>query len=505
MRTPGSWIAILVLSGILAVGTDAQETENALVTPDKVTVKVERSRTLHRGEDFSFQLHFDPAPDGYGRGTIFAVFKHEGSPPSFDQFPGNPKIWLEESRPATDELHDGQTIYTLTLPIREPMPAGKWKLAEVSIGLSTRKIIPLSEEVSFIVAELQPLTVHIEAPPSVEAGNVYEFTVTLDRYPTDISKNCKLHLMVGGSRPDFGFPPVEILPGRLSYPFAHQFEPDSPGGLYKLEAYEFAYLRENMDRGCWMPKLQGNLHAAFNVEPSRKLVTPTSVAVTVNPSQIELLRGEADRLRAKERHLREQLASQDSSAQKIVLQSTLREALAELEQTKNKFIDLQKGAEPTSGNLAKTFFDDIKRTYNDAWDALAKTSASLSHVPPTLRQVHYAFGERTLRLYSVSDAALESILHNAAAYDVVALSKSLTFTLEVISQPKGATISYKLRGEDYRELGHETDWRIENLARAVYFVRVHKNGYQEKEKLFDAIKETGTSISFELERKSSKQ
>jgi hypothetical protein len=510
MKTRGSWVAIVGLSGILTVGAAAQKTGNALVVPDKASATAEQSqKLLHPFQDFKFQLHFFPAPDGYGEGKISAIFKNEGGPPSSERFTtsqSQPRVVV----PVNADLHDGQAIYTLVLNVRESMSPGKWKLTELSLGRSTPKTIPFSEDVSFVVADLQPLMVHVQAPSSVEAGNEYALTVTLDSYPVDVSKNCKLQLSLllrQGGPNGRSLDPLRaaIVPEQLSYKFSHQFEPDIPSGPWEVAVEDSAYNSNDPDEGCWYPQLQGNVRVAFNIEPARNLVTPTSVVVTVNPSQIELLREEADHLRAKERHLREQLASESSNTHQVVLQTSLQDALTDLERTKNSFIGLQKGMEPASRRAVYIFFDDIERTYVHAQEAVVKTSARLPRAQPRLMQVHYAFTGLAYHLDPAADAVLESIVHNEAAYDVVASSKLLTFTLEVDSKPKGATISYKLRGDDYHSLHHETDWRIENLPRAVYLVRVQKEGYEEQEKPFDAIKDTGTSISFDLKRKSARR
>jgi hypothetical protein len=77
----------------------------------------------------------------------------------------------------------------------------------------------------------------------------------------------------------------------------------------------------------------------------------------------------------------------------------------------------------------------------------------------------------------------------------------MTFDLDIYSDPKGATISYAQRGEDYHPLDHETDWRIENLPRAVYSIRLQKPGYEDDIDTFDAINDSRTSISRTLKRK----
>jgi hypothetical protein len=273
MKTTGSWIAIVGLSGILAVGAAAQQTGNTLVVPDKASVTAEHSQRLVPYDDFKFQLHFYPAPDGYGEGKISAVFKNEGSPPSSERFSSQsqPRVVV----PVSAELHDGQAIYTLDLTIRESMSPGKWKLTELSLGRSTPKIIPISEDVSFVVADLQPLKVHVQAPSSVEAGNEYTLTVTLESYPVDISKNCKLQLSLllrQGGPNGRGLDPLraDMVPEQLSYKFSHQFESDIPSGPWEVAVEDSAYNSNDPDEGCWYPQLQGNVRVAFNIEPARK-------------------------------------------------------------------------------------------------------------------------------------------------------------------------------------------------------------------------------------------
>jgi hypothetical protein len=66
-------------------------------------------------------------------------------------------------------------------------------------------------------------------------------------------------------------------------------------------------------------------------------VTPTSVAVTVNPSQIQLLLGEADRLRAKAQHLDGQLSSTDQVGNQALLRTSVQEAVTDVDRTEQTF------------------------------------------------------------------------------------------------------------------------------------------------------------------------
>jgi hypothetical protein len=122
----------------------------------------------------------------------------------------------------------------------------------------------------------------------------------------------------------------------------------------------------------------------------------------------------------------------------------------------------------------------------------------VAQTDPRLVHVNGVTGGQSRRVNRASDLVLASIQHNVDAYQIVASSKYLTFDLEVYSDPRGATISYKLRGDEYKTVEHETDWIIRNIPRAVYFVRLQMQGCKDEEQRFDAITDPGTSIHVAL-------
>src|SRR5262249_51084093 len=109
-------------------------------------------------------------------------------------------------------------------------------------------------------------------------------------------------------------------------------------------------------------------------------------------------------------------------------------------------------------------------------------------------------GEAPPRLSRGSSAVIASFLHTAKAYEIVASTKTLTFTLDVYSDPKGAKISYGQQGGSYQPLYHETDWKIENLPRAGYLILLQKEGYRDEVITFDAMDNTRTSVTVTLKR-----
>lgn len=246
------------------------------------------------------------------------------------------------------------------------------------------------------------------------------------------------------------------------------------------------------------PKLEGDIRFEFKIE-SANLVTPTIVSVIINPSQIELLRGEADQLKVKAERLNQQLNAGNTSVNKTILLSCLKEAMSDLDSTEVAY--KERGAEPSSTKVVNVFFDDLRVNYGEALKILSNSSARTQQNSPRLERVSAALGSPSPRLDRASIAVLTSILHVAKAYELIASSKTFYFNLTVYSEPQGAEISYRQRGGEYHPLDHETDWTIENLVRAVYLIRLQKPGYEDKEVQFDAIDSPDPSIVIRLDHK----
>jgi hypothetical protein len=376
---------------------------------------------------------------------------------------------------------------------------------QVSVGRSTPKNVPLSDDVSFEIPELHPIVVHIQAPTSVQAGQQYSFTVTLDEYPRDIYKDCRLTLgaslkQASPRGQSIDLAGQELGPNQLSYAFSYPLEPDIPRGPWHIELVDQAENLVSPGLGCRHPQLKGDVPHSFEIVPATGLVTPTSVAVTVNPSQVQLLLEKADLLKAKAQHLRLQLSSGDVAANQDLmrksLQTSLQEAMTELDATEKNY--KEKGMEASFTPAVNAFFDDIRFSYSEALKTLTENFPKVSQTGPRLAGVNAFVGERSRRSGRASDLVFGSIQHNVDAYEIVASSKYLTFDLEVYSDPRGATISYKLRGDEYKTVEHETDWIIRNIPRAVYFVRLQMQGCKDEERRFDAITDPGTSIHVAL-------
>jgi hypothetical protein len=308
MKTLRLWIAFVGLSGTLSC---PQDTGARLQTPSAASVSAGESQRLLPGQPFIFQLRFDKAPDGYGGGEINCTFQNS-------QFPNGKRLAPPEVRARTD-LHDGQAIYTISIPITDDLIPGIWKLTEVRLGRTVFNQVTIQGDVTFEIPRPAPVVVHIEAPGRVRAGERFVFKVNLDEFPKDLTPGCvlKAHGSLQPASPNpvnygIAVDALQLKPDQHVYEMSGSFAPDVPSGAWQGTVNIFAQgTPPNNFRFCRTHPVKGNTQFSFIVDPAVGLVTPTTVAVIVNPSQIQLLLGEADRLKAKARHLEEQLTSEN--------------------------------------------------------------------------------------------------------------------------------------------------------------------------------------------------
>jgi hypothetical protein len=488
MKISRLWSVVAAFSGILSVGS-AQETTSGLRIPSTVSVTTSKSRRIKPGESFTFLLTFNEAPRELEGGTVSARFERvSGPPPRFKVQDAEDHLILTSA-----QIHDGQKIYTLSQWVPSLAAPGTWKLVEVSIS---RRIIQQKYAVpdfSFEIPELLPMAVHIDASKSVEAGHEYVAMVRLDEYPKDMETNCIVHLNFRAKTPDskreMDLGDIRLSPDQLSYKLSYQLDSEAPSGPWEGEATIRALVGDDRT-ACQYPPLEGNLRFSFKVEPDKNLVIPTSVVVTVNASQSELLVAEADRLRAKAAAIPRQLKPNDVDANRRFLLGALSEAIDDLDRTEKKY--KEKETNPTSSSVVDAFFGDIRISYDEARAILDKKSA---RVPQSgwLVEVKADMDSPSQRV--AVDAVVGSIKHNAAAYDLAALTLSLTFNLDVRSQPSDAIISYKHRGEEFKTYFNKTNTTLERLDRGQYTIRLQKLGYDDDCFPFDGMTSTETSVT----------
>jgi hypothetical protein len=491
-------IGVIPLALTLPPSVYGQTAQTQFQTPNSASVTALPSPRLKPGGQFVFQLRLDKAPEGLGPGAVISyVFENSSLPHTPD--PGCPICtW---STGGQTELHDGQAIYTFSLSITYAMNPGTWRLVAVRVTKTFTTELSIPGNIAFEIPPPAPVRIHIKTPARATAGQNISIEVTFDSLPEDAtSKSCalyinaSLHQIPSGPQQRgiwVGTDSLQVDPTQRVYQLSASFAPDLPSANWQgtIGVYTGPPRSALMTRNsCRTPSVDGDKQFDFTLEANKALVIPTSAVVTVNPSQAELLSGQVDQLRAKAREL-------TAITDRAVLQNSVVDLQKDIDQTEAEFKSKGDMAN-AQAQAANAFFDDIRYTYGEALTALASQSAQARSAKPYLELV-----TTPPRATVMSNPVVTSILHNANAYDVVAETKSLIFTLEVFSSPREATISYRLRGGEYHYVEHDTDWKIENLPRAVYLVRVQKAGYEDQERPYDAIDSTIPSIKFDLKRK----
>jgi hypothetical protein len=483
------WILGILYLVATPLGVGAQ------VIPNEVAVKpCESPRLLFPDDDYCIQLEFNRAPEGYDGGTIYATFKQTSGPPPTNRF-ADVDVYATDNALSKIDLINHRAIYKLTMHINEPMAPGTWELKEITLGHIVQKQIPISGTASFEIGEPSPIIFHVHAPSSVKAGETYNVTVILDKYPAHLYRGCELELEIAlkpaspGSY-SFEFDPQEITPDEHSYTFSHRIASDFPKSSLQGEVGTQA------SRGCRFPEVQGDLHFKFEVEPNTGVVTPTSVKVIVNPSQVQLLRGEIDRLNAERLNLKDQLKTKDAAGRQAVLRNSLEKATTELANTEAQY--KKQETNPANLPVANIFFNDLKLTYDDAAKALTGMSARITESEPRLTYAS-AIEDDPPRI-NASEVVLKSIDRNISAYQFAVSNLSLYFNLEVRSEPEqDAAISYiQGRGKPFVSWPERTNSTLQNRERSFYTIRIQKSGYGDQCVDFDAMTDPSTSITITL-------
>jgi len=96
------------------------------------------------------------------------------------------------------------------------------------------------------------------------------------------------------------------------------------------------------------------------------------------------------------------------------------------------------------------------------------------------------------------DTTVAALNGTSSVFKAVANSGFLTFDLEVDSDPQDADVSYKRTAGSYTPHPNQTNTTIQNLAYAVWIVRVVKSRYQPQEKRHDPFRERNHLMHFTL-------
>lgn len=154
---------------------------------------------------------------------------------------------------------------------------------------------------------------------------------------------------------------------------------------------------------------------------------------------------------------------------------------------------------------ATTAVESFKRDFDERWDK------GNSHDQRVAADIFFRGIEKNLKYaddftnhygldkFSLAKDTTVGILNSTSAmFKAVADSGSLTFDLEVDSDPQDGDVSYKRTGDSYTPHPNQTNTTIQNLAYAVWTVRVAKSGYQPQEKQHDPFRERNHLMHFTL-------
>ncbi len=236
------------------------------------------------------------------------------------------------------------------------------------------------------------------------------------------------------------------------------------------------------------------------------LVFPTSAEVTIRPSQVQLLRGEAMRLKEQVRFLKADASGVQEplrSATIAIFRDKVETELRSLSSTESKFREL---GDKSQGETVHVFFDDIRAGYSEVLSALPERRKQ-ARVSSRVVQAAWSFGpqgssERQSAQYPLAaQAVFRAFEHNELAYNLVAEKGRLTFDLEADSSPEGAAISYGRRGDvSYKRHPNPTNSTIKALPYAVWTIRFQKPGFKDKDIEFNPFVEPNRVVTAVLDK-----
>jgi hypothetical protein len=214
-----------------------------------------------------------------------------------------------------------------------------------------------------------------------------------------------------------------------------------------------------------------------------------------------LFRTAAIRLQAQVQNLKAELAQDQDNPQgaEATIRKNINEALQALNTTQTSFRELAGGnAQP---EVEQAFFDDLRRSYQDVLNELNpdQQKAGFGSAPVQVSFPSATQNKKSQATYAIlARAALRPFEKNELAYNLVADSQSLTFDLDVKSNPEGATICAYRRGDACHANADPTNTVLKSLPLAVWIVRFQKPGYKTEEREHDPFTEPNHVLNVEL-------
>jgi hypothetical protein len=335
----------------------------------------------------------------------------------------------------------------------------------------------------------------------VKAGEPFRFKINLDKAPTSSTGVITyevdgLYAIISSGPADFTC--TTTIPGKQTYDCEVASHKGWVGN-HRVTFHDFKVLYHD-ENEVHLLTAKPITFLVFGVPPPREIVE--NAEVTVNPTQAQLLRLEASKLQERIAELQKAVLAFDKTDANTgpltdLLRSKVSYEISALQATERDFEN--NSTEEKQKPYAEKFFDDLRITYENALRRISETprAAADSAVLP-FRLVSQG-GPLVAQDYPpVAQAVIDAFEQNEIAYKVVANGGFLTFDLVVKSDPQGADVSYRRRGDPFEHLQDKTDSSIKGLVYARWFVRFEMTGFLTEDVKFDAITEHNQVINVKL-------
>jgi hypothetical protein len=346
------------------------------------------------------------------------------------------------------------------------------------------------------LTQAQEAQVAIVGDGIVRAGENLDLTVTLDKAPNfDGGVVNVAFLLRGGSRNVMLNGQSPTKSGERTYHLTVHTIPTTLGGVYVRLEVQFN------DGSNWV-NLPHKDDVSFRVIANTGLIYPTSAEVQVNPSQIQFLRIAATGLQNRLQALKASVAGEEEPLTKAAigtLRNTLEAELEALKETEEKFRTLgNKSQDKSQEEAAQVFFDDLRTGYTETLRDLSikRRASSVPRIVAASQTRELGGGKYPL----TAQVVFRVFELNELAYDLVADSESMVFDLEVNSNPEGAAVSYRRRGDSYKQHQNPTNSIIKSLPLAIWTVRLQKQGYRDQKIDFNPFVERNRTVTVNLEK-----
>jgi hypothetical protein len=324
---------------------------------------------------------------------------------------------------------------------------------------------------------------------SVAAGETLQVHIELDRAIDFPNGNLTIFFSgPGQARYGQGF---QTIAGKNVYDLDVPIPSDAPGGTWYIDS-----VSASSSSGIHRTEVKIEKQA-FEVVQKTVFTLPTEAKVTISLSQTQLLHREAAKLQSKVEALRASLDALSESKKATGVQRILRQHVLEAEEslktTEDEFLGLIK--QPSQRPAASVFFGDLHITYETV---LGELNASADRQPIAL-PVNLKSSPKKTGTTALAQVVFRAFELNETAYNLVADTGSLTFDLDVRTNPEGASVSYGRRGDkDFTPLQDSTNSVIKGLPYATWKIRFEKAGYVTETRDHNSLTDKNHVVTVEL-------